>query len=118
MIGYYVPVMLISMILFAVGSGLITTFGLHTGTPKWLGYQVLAGLGVGVGFQGGILVVQTVLPLEDVPVATACISFFQQLGGALLIAVSQSLFQNELVASIRTGAPQLVSPRITLTPVL
>lgn len=62
---------------------------------------VLAGAGVGVGFQGGILVVQTVLPLEDVPVATACVSFFQQLGGALFIAVAQSLFTNGLVGGIQ-----------------
>jgi predicted MFS family arabinose efflux permease len=76
-IGYYVPVMLFCMVLFAVGGGLITTFGLTTSFSKWFGYQVLAGLGIGVGFQGGVLVVQTVLPLSDVPVATACVSFFQ-----------------------------------------
>jgi len=106
-IGYYVPVMLVSMVFFAIGTGLITTFAITTPLSKWFGYQVLAGLGVGVGFQGGILVVQTVLPLADVPVATACISFFQQLGGALFIAVSQSLFQNGLVSGIERNAPQL-----------
>lgn len=106
-IGYYVPVMLICMILFSIGAGLITTFSLTTPTAQWFGYQVLAGLGVGVGFQGGILVVQTVLPLEDVPVGTACISFFQQLGGALFVAVAQSLFQNGLLTGIETYAPEL-----------
>jgi hypothetical protein len=106
-VGYYVPVMLFCMIFFSIGSGLITTFSLTTSLGQWFGYQVLAGAGVGVGFQGGILVVQTVLPLEDVPVATACISFFQQLGGALFIAVAQSLFTNGLVTGIQKGAPQL-----------
>ena len=107
MIGYYVPVMLVSMVLFAIGSGLITTFSLETTTGQWFGYQVLAGAGVGVGFQGSILVVQTVLPLVDVPVGTACVSFFQQLGGALLIAVAQSLFQNGLLAGIQKYEPDL-----------
>jgi hypothetical protein len=47
-IGYYVPVMLFCMVLFAVGGGLITTFSLTTSFSKWFGYQVLAGLGIGV----------------------------------------------------------------------
>lgn len=106
-IGYYTPVMLVCMALFSIGSGLITTFGLHTNLPAWFGYQVLAGLGIGVGFQGGVLVVQTVLPISDVPVATACVSFFQSLGGALFIAVAQSLFQNALLAGIEKNAPEL-----------
>ncbi|KAH8599939.1 MFS multidrug transporter-like protein [Bisporella sp. PMI_857] len=107
MIGYYVPVMLVCMILFAIGAALITTFSLYTNSAKWIGYQVLSGLGTGVGFQGGILVVQTVLPLADVAVATACISFFQQLGGAVFIAVAQSLFTNGLLDGIREYAPEL-----------
>lgn len=106
-IGYYVPIMLVCMALFSVGSGLITTFSLHTGLPAWFGYQVLAGVGIGVGFQGGVVVVQTVLPLTDIPVATACVSFFQTLGGALFIAVAQSLFQNALLSGIQKNAPEL-----------
>jgi hypothetical protein len=104
-VGYYVPIMLPCMIFFAIGSGLITTFSLTTSMAQWFGYQVLAGAGVGIGFQGGIIVVQTVLPLKDVPVGTACVSFFQQLGGALFIAVAQSLFTNGLVNGIKENAP-------------
>jgi hypothetical protein len=106
-IGYYVPIQIVCMILFSVGSGLLTTFDLHTSTAKWFGYQVIAGLGIGVGFQASVLIVQTVLPLADVPVATACVSFFQSLGGALFIAVAQSLFQHGLTDNIARGAPEL-----------
>ena len=106
-IGYYAPVMLFCMVMFCVGAGLITTFSLTTPLSKWFGYQVLAGLGIGVGFQGGVVTVQTVLPLKDVPVATACVSFFQTLGGALFISVAQTLFQNGLYNGIKQNAPQL-----------
>jgi hypothetical protein len=106
-IGSYVPVMLFCMVLFAAGGGLITTFSLTTPLSAWFGYQVLAGLGIGVGFQSGVLVVQTVLPLSDVPVATALVSFFQTLGGALFISVAQTLFQNALLSGIQKNAPQL-----------
>lgn len=110
-IGVYTPIMMLSMALFATGAGLITTYNIDTPFAKWFGYQVLAGSGVGVGFQGGILVVQTVLPLVDVPVGTACISFFQSLGGSIFISVAQAVFQNGLATGIEeytTGInPQL-----------
>lgn len=110
-IGYYNPVVLPSMVLLTVGAGMITTFGLDSPTPVWLGYQVLTGLGVGVGFQLGVLVVQNVLPRGDIPVATACVQFFQSLGGAVFIAVAQTVFQNGLVAGVARDAPG-VAPEI------
>jgi MFS family permease len=106
-VGVYKPIIMFCMVLFAIGSGLITTFNLTTPLPHWFGYQVLAGLGIGCGFQSGILVVQTVLPLKDVPVATACVSFFQTLGGALFISVAQTLFQNGVLSGIEKNAPSL-----------
>ncbi|KAF6818543.1 major facilitator superfamily transporter [Colletotrichum plurivorum] len=104
-IGYYSAIILPSLVLFAVGSGMITTFDLDTPMRAWFGYQVLAGLGIGAGFQIGVLVVQTVLPLEEVPVATACVQFFQAFGGAIMIAVAQSLFQTGLVDGVVKNAP-------------
>lgn len=106
-IGYYTPPMIICMAMFSIGAGLITTFSINTPLSKWFGYQVLTGLGVGVGFQGGIITVQTVVDLVDVPVATACVSFFQTLGGAVFISVAQTLFQNGLYDGIKQDAPSL-----------
>lgn len=54
-----------------------------------------------------MLVVQAVLPHEDIPVASACIQFFQSLGGAVFIAVSQTVFQNGLIDGIARDAPGL-----------
>ncbi len=65
----------------------------------------MPGLGIGAGFQIPVLVVQAVLPMEDVPVATACVQFFQAFGGAIFIAVSQTLFQNGLISGISSNAP-------------
>ena len=89
------------MLLFTVGSGLITTFDVDTPMSKWFGYQVVAGLGIGAGFQVGVLVVQTVMPQAWVPVGTACVQFFQAFGGALFIAVAQTVFQNGLIDKIK-----------------
>jgi len=65
----------------------------------------MAGLGIGAGFQIGVLVVQTVLPQDDVPRATASVQLFQAFGGAIFIAVSQTLFQNGLVSGVERDAP-------------
>ncbi|KXX81573.1 putative HC-toxin efflux carrier TOXA [Madurella mycetomatis] len=106
-VGYYNPFILPSMVLFTVGSGMITTFSLATPLREWFGYQVLAGLGIGIGFQTGILVVQNVMPLDWIPVGTACVQFFQSLGGAIFIAVAQAVFQNGLTEGIQRNAPGL-----------
>ncbi|TPX07906.1 uncharacterized protein E0L32_010361 [Thyridium curvatum] len=105
--SHYNPVVLPSMVMFTIGCGLITTLDIDPPTREWLGFQVLAGLGLGAGFQIPILVVQATLPLEDVPVASACVQIFQSLGGAIFIAVAQTVFQNGLISSIQRDAPQL-----------
>lgn len=100
-IGYYSAVVIPCMVLYTVGAGMITTFDVHTPMREWFGYQVLCGLGIGAGFQVPVLVVQTVLSQEWVPVGTACVQFFQALGGAVFVAVAQTLFQNGLIDKIK-----------------
>ncbi|KAK6073445.1 major facilitator superfamily transporter [Seiridium cupressi] len=105
--GYYNGIILVESAMLTVGAGLITTFWLDTPFSKWFGYQVLFGLGTGVCFQAGVLVVQNVLPQELAPQGTACIQFFQSLGGVLFIAVAQTVFQNGLIEGIARDAPQI-----------
>ncbi|KAM0251506.1 hypothetical protein ACHAQJ_008127 [Trichoderma viride] len=110
-IGYYNFIIIPCMILYTVGCGMITTFAVHTPLREWFGYQVIAGLGVGAGFQASVLVVQTVLSQEWVPIGTACVQFFQVLGGAVFVAVAQTLFQNGLI-------DQLEADNIGINPTL
>lgn len=106
--GYYTPFLIGSTAIAAIGTGLITTFDVNISTGKWIGYQIVVGAGVGAGFQVPMTAVQTILKPEDIPVGTAAVMFFQTLGGALFIAVAQSVFQNGLIAGITeytTGVP-------------
>lgn len=107
--GYYTPFLIGSAAIAAIGTGLITMFDVDISTGKWIGYQIVVGAGVGAGFQVPMTAVQTVLDPSDIPVGTAMVMFFQTLGGALFIAVGQSVFQNGLIDGIRTYAPS-VSP--------
>ena len=105
--GYYTPFIISGTVLFCIGTGLISTYTTTTSFGKWFGFQILAGTGVGVGFQTPLLAVQTVLSLEDVAIGTACVMFFQSLGGALFIAVAQTVFQNGIIRGTREFAPAL-----------
>ncbi|KAJ7667073.1 putative MFS multidrug transporter [Mycena rosella] len=99
-VGYYTPFMIVSTILMAVGSGLISTFSTTTGHAHWIGFQVIYGLGVGFGMQQPIIAAQTVLSLQDIPTGTSLIMFMQTLGGALFVSVGQNVFTNKLVSGL------------------
>jgi hypothetical protein len=96
-IGYYVPAMLLSPILAAIASGLLSTLTPHSDASKWVGYQVFYGCGLGVGAQTANLVAQTVLPRSDVSLGMAMMFFMNQQGGAIFLAVGQNLFSTQLV---------------------
>lgn len=90
-VGYYTPLMYVSTVIMAIGAGLLTTFKVDTGHAKWIGYQTLFGIGVGLGMQQPLMAAQTVLSIEDVPIGTSAMIFGQSLGGALMISVGQSV---------------------------
>ena len=94
--GYYNPWMFVATIFMSTGAGLMTTFTLDTNHSAWIGYQVVFGLGIGCGMQQASLAAQTILPMEEVAIGVSLMFFAQSLGGAVFIAVSQSLFQNYL----------------------
>lgn len=50
-LGYYLPWAVGAGMLLTVGSGLISTYGPNTGLSKWIGYQILLGMGRGLGVQ-------------------------------------------------------------------
>ncbi|KAK8168109.1 major facilitator superfamily domain-containing protein [Phyllosticta citrichinensis] len=104
-IGYYVPFMIASSVLMAIGAGLLTTFDVDTSPAKWIGYQILFGAGVGLGLQQTLIAVQTALPVADVPIGTATMMFSQTLGGALFISVGQNVFQNQLLNNVKANVP-------------
>jgi MFS family permease len=112
--GHYTPWMIASSIVMAIGFGLITTFKPDTASPKWIGLQALAGIGVGLGMQLPLIAVQTVLDIKDVPTGTAVLIFLQTLGGALFVSVGQNIFSNKLVEGLATYASG-INPLIVLS---
>nr|L0E4G6.1 RecName: Full=MFS-type transporter phqF; AltName: Full=Paraherquamide biosynthesis cluster protein F [Penicillium fellutanum]AGA37273.1 efflux pump [Penicillium fellutanum] len=56
---------------------------------------------LGFGFQLPFIAVQTALPRSDIPVATAIVTFAQNLSEAVLVALAQTIFQNRLFAHVK-----------------
>jgi hypothetical protein len=106
-LGYYTPFMLLSSVLMAIGAGLLSSFEVDSGSPKWIGYQFIFGAGVGLGMQQTLVAIQTALPADDIPVGTAIMMFSQTLGGALFIAVGQNVFTNQLIKNLAHVVPDL-----------
>ncbi|KAJ6089553.1 hypothetical protein N7467_004769 [Penicillium canescens] len=103
--GYYTPFMIASSIIMTIGAGLLTTLKADSNHSKWIGYQAVFGIGLGLGMQLPMIVAQTALKSEDIPSGTAIIMFAQTLGGAIFVAVGQNVFQNQLVHNIVKHAP-------------
>lgn len=105
--GYYTPFMLLSTVFMSIGYGLIYTFRPDTSSGVWIGYQVLAGAGVGLGMQQPLMAVQTVLSDKDVSIGTALVMFMQVMGGSLFVSVGNNVFGNKLVGYVAEYAPGL-----------
>ncbi|KAF9634907.1 hypothetical protein BFW01_g5802 [Lasiodiplodia theobromae] len=105
--GQFAPLVVLGAVMTTVGSGLLYTLDQTSGPGEWIGYQVLAGLGIGLCFQVPIMAGQALSPPDEVSSATALILFFQTMGGAIMVSAGQAAFTNKLISSIKTSAPNL-----------
>ncbi|KAH7333047.1 putative MFS multidrug transporter [Rhexocercosporidium sp. MPI-PUGE-AT-0058] len=56
-VGYYLPFIVVGSMLVSISNGLLSTLSPETSTGKWVGYQIIGGIGRGLGMQpfGGAL---------------------------------------------------------------
>jgi MFS family permease len=112
--GYYVPQLLVCTVVMSIGAGFLTTLQVDTGHEKYIGYQVLYGLGLGFGMQQASMAAQTCLGKKDVMTGIALMFFFQGLGGAVFLSIGEVVFANSLVKYLE-GAPGVTAGEIVHT---
>ncbi|KAH7869788.1 major facilitator superfamily domain-containing protein [Lentinula edodes] len=105
--GYYWPFLVCAPIFLAVGSGLLYTVSPSTTSAQLIGFQILAGVGTGMGMQNSLLAIQ--VEFRDAPKllgqATSMASFGQFLGGTLGLGVAEPVFSSELAKYLLKYAP-------------
>ncbi|KAL5394132.1 hypothetical protein PMIN03_004963 [Paraphaeosphaeria minitans] len=99
-IGWYHPFMFAPITLGSVGAGLIYTWDVDTSTSRLIGYQILFGVGVGLGIQQAIVAVQSGKNI-DIPSGIALLCFAENFGGAVFVSVAQNLWANKLAEKLQ-----------------
>lgn len=99
-VGYYAPFFIISSTIMPIGAGLLSTLTPSTGSAKWIGYQIIFGVGLGFGAQQGFNVVQTVLERSDISTGSALVMFTRFLGSAIFLPIAQNIFVHDLVSNL------------------
>lgn len=70
-IGMATPVMVLAAAIATLGASLLYTLDFNSTAIKWIGYQVLAGIGYGLGFQVPLMVLQGSAKSQDMAAVTA-----------------------------------------------
>jgi MFS family permease len=105
--GRYYWFFIIGPPIAAVGFGLLYTVRRETSDAKIIGYQILAGFGIGLTFQNIILAAQaeyTPTP-HLIPQATSVVSFFQLTGAALGVGIVNTVLSVRLAKHLNAYAP-------------
>lgn len=106
-VGYFLPFSMVCGILTAISCGLLGMLDPHTSVAKWIGYQILGGIGRGCGMQMPIVAIQNLLPKSQASVAMSLLIFSQTFGGALFLALAQTVFNTGLSSALKQYAPEV-----------
>ncbi|KAH7324128.1 putative efflux pump antibiotic resistance protein [Stachybotrys elegans] len=110
--GIATPLEVFGACIASIGAGLLYTLDTGTGTGEWVGFQLLAGIGWGIGFQVPMIMAQGSVDPQDLASATAVILFFQTIGGAFILSAAQSVFSNRMISTLATTAPSVEPARV------
>ena len=103
--GIAAPITVVGTAIGLVCMGLLYTLDVDSSNAKWIGYQVIGGVGWGIASQVPIITVQATASAADLPEATAILLFFQTVGGAFMVSAAQSAFVNVMIKTLPTTAP-------------
>lgn len=71
--GLAVPVQIFGQVIACIVSGLFYTLDINTSTGKWIGYQILGGVGWGFAFQVPIIIAPSNADSKDMSTVTAMV---------------------------------------------
>lgn len=116
--GYYYPFLVVSPVFVAVASGLFYTIGPATSSATLAGFQILAGIGIGMGMQNCLVAIQ--VEFKDDPdllsQAQSVASFWQFFGGVIGLSTAQPVLATELTRFLAKYAPDAPAALVRNSP--
>ncbi|KXG50686.1 Major facilitator superfamily domain, general substrate transporter [Penicillium griseofulvum] len=106
-LGYYLPFVLVGSVVSSIGYGLLSTLGVTTPAAKWIGYQILYGVGSGCTTAAPYIAIQNLVAPEQIPLAMAIIIFWQNIGAATSLIAANAIFSNSLRSELQKRAEQI-----------
>ncbi|KAI0479725.1 MFS general substrate transporter [Xylaria cf. heliscus] len=104
-IGYTIPITLFASVFLSTGTGLLSLLQPDTPTARWVGFQILVGIGFGAGLQMPIIAVQAAMDGEELASGIAFMVFSQAIGPAIANTLYNVIFLASLPTEIAKFAP-------------
>ena len=98
--GRYRRLMLAAMVAMAAGLALLTQLRVDTPLPALWAVMFRTGLGVGPVFSVFPMVVQSSVPISQIGAASSSVTFFQQVGGTVGLAIAGTVFATSLTREL------------------
>ncbi|KAJ7052200.1 ABC transporter [Mycena amicta] len=118
--GRYWHFLVVSPVFLALGSGLLYTVSESTSSAKLVGFQILAGIGTGMGMQNALMAIQVEFQDKSearlLGQATSIASFGQFLGGTVGLGVAEPVFASELTKFLAKYAPDAPAEIVRQSP--
>ncbi|KAJ6448342.1 putative MFS transporter [Mycena sanguinolenta] len=109
------PYELIGGLLATAGAALLYTLDTGSSKARYLGPQVLFGLGIGLGSQVPMTAGQSFSKPEDVAPITGIMLMCNALSGAYFVTAAQSIFANRLLRTLANTAPNINAAKVLAT---
>ncbi|KAF7341522.1 putative HC-toxin efflux carrier TOXA [Mycena venus] len=109
------PYELIGGLLAVAGAALLYTLDTSSSKARYLGPQILFGLGIGLGSQVPMTAAQSFSKPEDMAPITGVMLMCNSVSGAYFVTAAQSLFANRLLRTLANTAPNLDAGKVLAT---
>ncbi|KAJ7776360.1 transporter [Mycena metata] len=105
--GYYYPFLPVGAAFIIIGSAVLYTVNTSTSTAKLIGFQILVGVGTGLGLQNTVVAIQTEFKATPklIGQATSMVSFSKFLGGTIALGIAEPVLSSELSKFLLKYAP-------------
>ncbi|RWA08809.1 hypothetical protein EKO27_g6301 [Xylaria grammica] len=93
---YVMPVAIFSSIFLSVGSGLYSILQPSSSTGKWVGFQILGGIGSGAGLRLSVTSVQAAMGVKELASGIAFVIFCENLDPTIALTLTNVIFSSSL----------------------